>query len=610
MKTWQLSPVVSAKLVAAMPDINPLLLQLLVNRGLNERAAINNFLSGSLPAELLWKLGVDDEPLFYSPFLFKNMTAAVELIIKHIKAGNKIVVYGDYDADGVTAAVILLETLQFLHATVEVYLPDRVSEGYGLNKGAIKAIAAQGVKLLITVDNGIRNRAEAAFARECGLDLIITDHHVLPEKEADLPDCLYINPADTKDNYPWKYLAGVGVAYKLVCALLAKSSLPDKQKKLISERCLDLVAVGTIADMVSLLGENRWLVKKGLPILNEHRRLGLEALIKTSKSSSRPLEAWNVSWQIAPRLNAASRLAHANSAFALLTTKDKAEAEELATELNNRNLSRQKITEEITAQVEAQIDSNNLPLVIIGVAGEDQIWNEGVIGLVAGRIAEKYYRPTMIITRLIEEAEFDAVKKKLVPKKIVFKGSGRSIEEFNMIAAVNEKAELVDKYGGHPMACGFSIKGEENLEKFKLEITELASKTLTTEKLFPKIKIDAVVKLKDINLELIANIEQLAPYGQNNPQPRFVSYNLRINDLVNMGFDSQHVKLRLVDNADDNSQASFWALAFGQAEEYKKHQIGDLIDLVYYLEVNDFNGRREPQLKIVDIKRSNLASLS
>ena len=217
--------------------------------------------------------------------------------------------------------------------------------------------------------------------------------------------------------------------------------------------------------MVSLLGENRLLVKSGLKILNNNKRLGLNELIKVSKINiGKPLEAWNIGWQIGPRLNAASRLSHANSAFALLTTTEQSEAEELATELNNRNISRQQITEEIISQVEMQIDKNNLPNLIVGIAGEDQIWNEGVIGLVAGKITEKYYRPTLIITRLIEAAEFDPLTKKLVPKKVAFKGSGRSVEEFNLIHAIEECSENLDKYGGHPMACGFSVKSEENLK--------------------------------------------------------------------------------------------------------------------------------------------------
>jgi single-stranded-DNA-specific exonuclease len=606
MKEWKIYPKIEADFIANYPDVNLVLLQLLFNRGLKDKIDIKAFLDNELDPDKVLKIGEDDSLSFYDPYLFKNMSAAVDLIISHIKNGDPIVIYGDYDADGVTSSVILLETLKILHAKVEVYLPDRVSEGYGLNKMAINQIVAQGFKLLITVDNGIRNFEEVSYAQSKGLEIIITDHHVLPEEEKKLPPCLFIDPADKSEKYPWGYLAGVGVAFKLICALLDRSNLAPKQKQLIAEKSLDLVAVGTVADMVSLLGENRLLVKRGLQVLNQSKRLGLNELIKIAKINvGKPLEAWNIGWQIGPRLNAASRLSHANTAFALLTTADENEAKELASELNQRNISRQKITEEITAQVEAQIDPNNLPLVIIGLAAEDQVWNEGVIGLVAGRIAEKYYRPTLIITRLVEEAEFDINTKKLVPKKVAFKSSGRSVEEFNLIEAISTQSEFLDKFGGHPMACGFSIKGEDNLNKFKAGLLELAGRKLEAAKLIPKLKIEAELLFKDINLDLADKINSFAPYGQNNQQPRFVTYNLRIDDITNMGVDNQHIKIRLSSlNKETSRSNSFWALSFGGTEVYKEFKVGDIIDLVYYLEINDFNGRKEEQLKIVDMKIS------
>ncbi|HPY08525.1 MAG: single-stranded-DNA-specific exonuclease RecJ [Patescibacteria group bacterium] len=596
MREWRVLPKIKDEQCEAYPNMSRIFLQLLFNRGLKSEEEIKTFLNGELADNLARTFSSQADYAFYDPFLFKDMEQAVDIIIKHIKDGNPIVVYGDYDADGVTASVILLETLKLLHAQVEVYLPDRVSEGYGLNKMAINQILEAGFKLVITVDNGIRNKEEVEYAKAKGLEIIITDHHVLPEEIKDLPDCPIINPADKRNNYPCPFLAGVGVSFKLISALLFKSNLSDKQKQLIAEKCLDLVAVGTIADMVSLLGENRLLVKKGLEVLNENRRLGLKELINSTKANGdKKLEAWNVSWQIAPRLNAASRLSHANTAFALLTTTDENEAKELAEELNRRNASRQEITKEIIAQVEKQIDSENLPDIIIGVAGEDEIWNEGVIGLVAGKIAEKYYRPTLIITRLIESAEFDPEKKKLIPKKVSFKGSGRSIPELNLIAVIEDCAEELDKYGGHPMACGFSINNEDNLTKFTTKIERLVSEKLAGQNLVPKIEIEAEVKMSEISLHLAEEINQLAPFGQNNLQPKLVSYDLTIEDIVFMGFENQHIKIRV---------AGFWAIAFGLAEQYKQFQVGDQVDLAYYLEINDFNGRREAQLKIIDLKFS------
>lgn len=603
MRIWQLAPPAPDTFIAAHSDIAPRLLQLLYNRGIRDEAALKIFWREELDQDLALLISGSDGKsesglVFYNPFLFKDMEAAADLIISHIKRGDKILVYGDYDADGVTSSVITLETLKILKAQADVYLPDRVSEGYGLNQAALDQLKEQGFKLIVTVDNGVRNFKEVEYATSIGLEIIVTDHHVLPEKETEIPACLLINPADSRNGYPWPYLAGVGTAFKLVTALLVKADLPWRQKELILEKSLDLVAVGTIADMVSLLGENRLLVRKGLEVLNRRKRLGLNELLKASKiSEDRKIEAWNVGWQIGPRLNAASRIAHANSAFALLTTENPEEAKELANELNQRNIERQEITAQISAQVEEGIDPENLPPIIIGLAKEDQAWNEGVIGLVAGRICEKYYRPTLIITRIIEEAEFDPLTNQLVTKKVSFKGSGRSIEELNLIAAIEECSANLDKYGGHPMACGFSISSEDKLELFSKQLTSIVAKSLAGKELFPKLKIEVELELKEISLEFIEEINKLAPFGQNNPQPRFSSSNLVIEDIMTMGFDNQHIKIRLA-----QGQHSFWALAFSAASDYKHLQRGDTIDLAYSLDINEFNGRREPQLKIADIK--------
>jgi len=602
MKQWQLYPVAPDEFLASRLDLSPLVLQLLYNRGLQETSALEAFLHDILPIDKTLDIAGVSDLRFYDPFLFRDMNAAVDLIISQIKKGGKIVVYGDYDADGVTSSVILLETLKILQANVEVYLPDRVSEGYGLNLSAIDQIVEQGFSLIITVDNGIRNKEEVAYAKSKGLEVIVTDHHILPEAAADLPPCLIINPADRSDSYPWHYLAGVGVSFKLVSALVHKANLPLNQKRLIIEKSLDLVAVGTIADMVSLLGENRLLVKRGLQILNQNKRPGLSELVKISKgNNNKKLEAWNVGWQIGPRLNAASRLGHANNAFALLVSENETEAAEMAYELNQKNLERQKITEEIIAQVELQIDPTNIPPIIIGLATAEQGWNEGVIGLVAGRICEKYYRPTLIITRIIESAGLDPETNTLLPGKTSFKASGRSIEDLNLIASISEASEFLDKFGGHPMACGFSVESEEKLEKFKIKIREIAALKLAGKELSPRLRIEAELPIETVNLDLAEEILALAPYGQNNQQPKFVSYNLRIDEIVTLGFDSQHIKFRL-SSSDKTFAKGIWAISFGCAQEYKAVRVGDLVNAVYYLDINDFNGRREAQLRIVDLR--------
>ena len=566
-KVWQIMPKINESFISKYPEYSQVVLQLLFNRGLEKRKEIEMFLSS-------------DYKDIHDPFLFNNMAAAVDLIIKHIKAENKIVVYGDYDADGVTSAVLLVEVLAILKGKTEVYIPDRVSEGYGLNKEAIDEISKKDVKLIITVDGGIRNKEEVQHAKDKNMDVIITDHHIPPEEEDEMPECLIINPNIKEEKYPFKNLAGVGVAAKLAKAIISKAALGDEDKQRLEEKIFDLVAIGTIADCVSLLGENRILVNKGLEIINKTKRIGLQELIKAAQIKGR-IEAWNIGFQIGPRLNAAGRMEHANTAFELLITKNKKEAEALAGRLNEKNIDRQKITEEIIVEIEKQIDRRDDNKIIIGVCPVDKeqefkIWNEGVIGLVAGKICDKYYQPTLVITKSEEG----------------YKGSGRSIEEFNIIAALEECEELLDRYGGHPAACGFSLSTGK-LETFIAKIKEIANKELAKVNLQPKLKIECELKLDEIDEDLIKIIEKFSPFGRDNPQPKFISKEAQIRDIVNMGVDGQHIKFRF---------NGLWAVAFGRSEEWKNFKIGDKVDIVYYAEKNEFNGRSEVQLKLVDVK--------
>lgn len=576
-KIWQLYPPADSNFLSSPSGFSPAFSQLLYNRGLRNPEEIKAFLEA------------EDAPLF-DPFLLRDMTAAVDLIINHIKAGNKIIVYGDYDADGVTAAAVLSDTLRLLKAKVEVYLPDRVSEGYGLNKAAVKQIADQGAKLIITVDTGIRNHAEIREAQAYGLEVIVTDHHTLPEEKDEYPPCLVIDPADLTEKYPFHFLAGVGVAFKLASAIISKAKLTDIQKDYLLERNLDLVAIGTIADMVSLLGENRVLVKKGLSVLNNSRRVGLKELIKIAKlDPAKKIESWNVGFQLGPRLNAASRMGRANNAFSLLVAEKEAAAIELARELNEKNSLRQKLTEEAVSEVEKQIQEQfaaGKKYFVSAVSSKEKIWSEGIVGLVAGKICERYYLPTLIIT-LTEDG---------------YKGSGRSIEEFNLIGAIEEAAQsaegMVDKYGGHPMACGFSLIGEDNLQKFLSKMNEIAERELVGKPLEPKLKIETELTFADLNERFLNELNLLAPFGQNNPQPKLLTSNLRIAEVSCLGVDKQHIKFRL----EDEDENSFWAISFGGAESYKDFMVDDFVDVVYFAEWNEWNGRKEIQLKIIDLK--------
>lgn len=581
-KIWQVYQKAPASFLKQGEGFNPLLLQILYNRKIES------------PEDLKWFLDEENSD-FIDPFLFKDMAAAVDLIISHIKDSKKIMIYGDYDADGVNSAALLFDVLEIFKAQVSFYLPDRISEGYGLNKTALDEIKKDGFSLIITVDNGIRSKEEVAYAKSLGLEVIVTDHHAYPEEAAELPDCLIINPASEISGYPFKYLAGVGVAFKLASALISKAKLSEEHKNILIWRSLDLLAVGSITDMVPLIGENRFLVKEGLRVLNNTKRLGLLELIKVS-SLNKELKASSVGFQLGPRLNAASRIKHANSALELLISKDEAEAQALAKDLNEKNIERQRISEEVLAAAESQIDPDNLSQLIVVTDFSNQSWNEGVIGLVAGKISEKYYRPVLVIVKTEETAMAEDGK-----VYNLYKGSGRSIEEFNMVEALEESKDFLYKYGGHPMAGGFSALGEKQTEKFIKKIKEIANNKLAKLELFPKLKIDLELSFSDIDDEFLERINKLAPFGQSNPSPKFVTYNVKIIDIVRMGFDNQHIKIKFL-NHNDKDLRSFWGVSFGGGEKLSHLNISDNVDVVYSLEFNEFNGRRDIQLKIIDIK--------
>lgn len=579
-KKWHLLPQINAGTKTEDFGYSPLVLQLLHNRNLTEEKAIKEFLEGNYENGLL------------DPFLFKDMAGAVNLIVDRLKQGDKITVFGDYDADGVTSAAMLVELLRIFKANVDVYIPHRVLEGYGINKSAIDFIYENGAKLIITVDNGIRSKNEIAYARAKGIEVIITDHHVPPHDLKDYPDCLIINPSVPQEKYPDKNLSGAGVAFKLIQALVAKSTLIDLQKQALAERMLDLAAIGTVADCVSLTGENRVLVKAGLAAMDKTRRLGLLELFKAAKiNTEKHFDSWNIGFQIAPRLNAAGRMDHANTAYQILVTSNEVEAKWLAEDLNASNQRRQANTEEIYEEVCAQVDPAQDAL-LIGIYNlkndkdkEEAVWNEGVIGLVAGKISNKFYRPCLVITETADG----------------YKGSGRSIREFNLIQAIEKCADLLLKYGGHPAACGFSLKSE-NISLFIERIKALASAELDLNNLQPSVQIEAELDLADIDLDLLEDIKKFEPFGQGNERPIFMSKDVQIIDILPLGFDGQHIKLKLKNN---NSKI-ISALGFGQAQHWKDLKIGDMIDIAYYLELNNFNGHTEAQLKIIDIKANEI----
>jgi single-stranded-DNA-specific exonuclease len=577
-KIWQIHPRISDEFREKYKDHESLVLQILHNRGIKEEDDLKWFLSS-------------DQLDFLSPFLFRDMEKAVDLIISHIKKENKIMIYGDYDADGVTASALLYDVLKTFKANVAFYLPDRSSEGYGLNVEAIDQIKEDGYGLIITVDNGIRNKEEVDYAKKKGLDVIITDHHAYPEKPEDLPDCLIINSSDPSSAYPFEFLAGVGVAFKLASALIERSKLNENDKKILLERNLDLVAIGTVADMVPLIGENRLLVERGLKVLNKTKKLGLLELMEVSAINGE-LGSFNLGFQLGPRLNAASRIKHANTALELLISKDKNEARILAEDLNDKNKERQEITKKVLLEAESQVDEDDLPEIIVVKDFSEDPWNEGVVGLVSGRLKDKYYRPSLVVVATSEKAEGEDV----------YKGSGRSIEGFSLVEALEESKDLLYKYGGHPMAGGFSILSKENALKFIDRMKELAKEKLDEKDLQPKLKIDAEINFEDINDDLVEKILSLAPFGQKNPSPRFASFNVKIIDIFKMGSEGQHIKIKFL-NHNDKDMKSLEGISFSDSEKYAGFKVGDNVDIAYSLDFNIFNGRKNIQLKIIDIKK-------
>jgi len=575
-KKWEILPKVDDLFIKNLSYLSPLVIQLLKNRGISKKEDAENFLN----------------PDFFSqspdPFLFKDMEKAVDLIIENIKAGKKIIIYGDYDADGVTSCALLQEILSLLKGNIEIYIPSRASEGYGINIKSLDFLKKEGADLIITVDNGIRNKFEVSYAKKLGINIIITDHHLPSEDENDLPECLIINARKKDETYPFKELAGVGVAYKLASAIIKKSKLNDELKEKILLSILDLVAIGTIADCVNLLGENRILVIEGLKIINKRKRIGLDELIKISNINKK-IDSFHIGWMISPRLNAAGRLDHANTAYQLLVCKDRGKARRIAEDLNKKNIERQKITEEIINQVEEIIKDNNKDKIIIAKAPsltglDDVLWNEGVIGLAAGRICEKYYLPTLIIASNGQE----------------IKGSGRSIDEFNIVEALENFSKYLSKYGGHSAACGFSIENKEMLEKFIKEIKIYAHNKLKNIDLFPRVYIEAEINLENINKTTVNEIEKFSPFGEGNEKVKLISNNVKIADIIFMGSENQHIKIKIK----NNDSIIFSAIGFGQSEQWRNLSIGDNINIVYFLEFNNFNGYEEIQLKIIDIKKN------
>jgi len=582
---WKVKPKAPADFFKKFPEYSPLIGQLLYNRGLKTQAQIDEFFNPDFLEDL------------HDPFLLKGMRKAVKRIIQAIKKKEKIIIYGDYDADGVCATAILFLTLKSLSfKNLDFYIPDREKENHGLSEKSIRELARSGAKLIITVDCASRDLEEVNLANSLGLDVIITDHHELGNE---LPSAVaLINPLQENGQYPFRDLAGAAVAYKLACALL--SAQAEESAGYLEKWLLDLVALATVADVMPLVGENRTLVKYGLAVLAQTRWLGLRELMKLAQVNIKigqpavigqapptNLDAYTLGYILGPRLNAAGRMDHANNALRLLLSRDRKEARELAKRLNQTNLTRQNLTDKIVQEVINRLEEKiakgeQLKLIFEGSSD----WPVGLIGLVAGRISGRYCRPTFIYCE----------------KKEKILVSARTIPQFNLIEAIESSAHLLDNFGGHKKAAGFQMR-KSNLAKVKKFFHQLAEKKLKEGDLVPQIDIDMELSLEDINWPNHEAIQKFAPFGQANPQPKFSAKGLEVKDARIVGNNGKHLKMELmIFNGQASRGKTFKAIGFNLGDWQDKLKMGDAVDMVFELIVDEWNGHRDLQLKVVDLR--------
>ena len=554
--------------IAFALDIPPVVAQLLVNRKIETVEEANIYIKATLSS-------------LHDPFLIKGMELAVERILRAIKNKESIRLFCDYDVDGVTSAAFLTHFFRDIGVSVGYYLPERMKEGYGLNEDAIKLIRKEGASLMITADCGITAVNEVELALSLGLDVIITDHHQVGSQG--LPNAVAVlNPQRSDCQYPYRFLSGVGLAFKLALAVrtsLHKKMGWDKSHLPNMKRHLDLVALGTIADVAPLTGENHVLVRHGLKVLTTTDKAGLVALKMVSDLDNK-VSARSVGFALAPRLNAAGRMGKADSGFHLLTSVDLKEAKELAERIDVINQERKNIQGQVQEEAEYLI-SREINLEedrVIVLASKN--FHSGVIGIVASRIVEKYFRPVVLIAL----------------EGLIGKGSGRSIPQFNLHRAFTDCSSHLVQFGGHAYAAGLTIK-EENVDLFRDEIKKVGRQFLSEENLVPEIYIDKKLDILEINEELYKQITLVEPFGSENPSPIFLIQSVRISNLKKMGREQNHVRFKA-----NQHGAKIDAIGFNLAEEFASIDLVlNKVDLVCEFQINDWNGGNKLELKILDL---------
>lgn len=559
MKSWQFYEENNelAEEISNKFKISKLLAQILINKNVTKDDEIEVFLNPK-------------RNNFYDPFLMPDMEKAVERIIKAIENKEKVLIYGDYDVDGITSTTVLKKFLEKLGMTVDYHIPNRLKEGYGLNKEAIEEIAEKGTQLMITVDCGISGVEETEYAKSKGIDVIITDHHEPGEK---LPNAIAVVDAKIKTNrYPFNQLAGVGVVFKLIQALSIRLKLDEKEYL----QYLDLVCLGTISDIVPLVDENRVIAKLGLKLVNVTKNIGLRTLLESAGYTV--ADSNTISFGIAPRVNACGRMGFADQALGLLLSENRNDALELATKLNEYNKERQEKEKKIFNDALELIeqDEEKSPAIVLGKEG----WHHGVIGIVSSKITEMFFKPSILIGFEGEEG----------------KGSGRSIPGIDLHEALLKCGNNLEKYGGHAMAIGLSLK-KENFGEFKKELNEYLA-SLNIGEIKQIIKVDAIADLQSISMKTVEELKLLEPFGEENKMPIFCLKNLKIYSIRALT-EGKHLKLTL---RDDNMEIG--AIGFNMGEMTNSLKIGDKVDIIGALEINEYNGYRNIQMNLKDVMKS------
>lgn len=571
--------------IAREANISKVIAKILVDRDIKDIEEVKKFM----------KFSIND---LHDPFLMKDMDKGIDIIIDAIDEGKKIVVYGDYDADGVTSTTILYKGLLKLDANVSYYIPNRELEGYGMCSDRIKILKEEETEVILTCDNGISAVEEVKLAKELGMKVVVTDHHELPFREIEgdrkyiMPEAdAIINPKRSDCNYPFKLLCGAGIALKFIQSLYIKLGLDENE----AYKFIEIAGIGTICDVVDLVGENRIIAKNSLEMISNTKNIGLKALMKVLGIENKRIKSYNVGFMIGPCINATGRLDTAALAVELLTTQDTKKAEELGKTLYELNKKRQDMTMKNVEEIICDIENSDLKKDKVLVIYKEGV-HESIAGIVAGKIREKFNVPTIVLT-----------KGKEMPK-----GSGRSIEEYNLFEELVKCKDLIEKFGGHPMAAGLSIR-KDNIPKLRERLNNNC--VLTEKDIIPKIKIDKRIPLSAVKDRLINELEELEPFGKGNPTPVFAEKAVKVSNIRILGKNQNTLKLTCLTN--DNKKID--AICFNRVEDFKelleeKYKINFekivnnpeklLIDIIFYPSINEYNGNKINQLKIKDFRFS------